>query len=232
MLLSCSENVEVRDFESENLKIKRVSENSFVHVSYLETEKFGKVACNGLIVSDNGEAIVIDAPVNNKDSEELISWIENDLKSKVVGIVATHFHEDCLGGLDEFHKRNIPSFANEKTIVLASREGVSVPQNGIKDSNRLSFGKETLISEFIGEGHTGDNIISYFPKDKVLFGGCLIKEIGASKGYLVDANVDEWSNSIRKIKTKYNDVEVVVPGHGKHGGVELLNYTEKLFKIN
>jgi len=34
-------------YESENLKIKQLSDNTFIHISYLKTEDFGNVACNG-----------------------------------------------------------------------------------------------------------------------------------------------------------------------------------------
>ena len=65
-------------------------------------------------------------------------------------------------------------------------------------------------------------IIGYFPEDKAIFGGCLIKEIDASKGYLGDANVNAWSETIEKIRQKYPEVEIVIPGHGSTGGKELL----------
>ena len=43
-----------------------------------ETESFGKVACNGMIVVDDDEAIVFDTPVNNEVSEELLKWLKSN----------------------------------------------------------------------------------------------------------------------------------------------------------
>jgi metallo-beta-lactamase class B len=63
----------------------------------------------------------------------------------------------------------------------------------------------------------------------VIFGGCLIKEVGAGKGNLADANTIDWSNTVRKIRDEYPDVKRIVPGHGQPGGIELLDYTIKLF---
>ena len=63
-----------------------------------------------------------------------------------------------------------------------------------------------------------------------MFGGCLVKEVGAGKGNLEDANVATWPKTIRMLKAKYPDVKIVVPGHGKAGGAELLDYTVKLFE--
>ncbi|GHT07754.1 hypothetical protein FACS1894139_16530 [Planctomycetales bacterium] len=93
----------------------------------------------------------------------------------------------------------------------------------------LPVGSKKIYAEFIGEGHTQDNIIGYFPTDSVMFGGCLIKEIGAGKGNLEDANAQAWSATVKKLKQKYPPTKIVVPGHGKYGGMELLDYTMTLF---
>lgn len=64
------------------------------------------------------------------------------------------------------------------------------------------------------------------------FGGCLIKELQATKGYLGDANVGECSGTVEKVKQHYPHVKIVIPGHGEIGGMDLLDYTIKLFKSN
>ncbi len=49
-------------------------------------------------------------------------------------------------------------------------------------------------------------------------------------GYLGDANTDQWAATVQQIKLKYPNAEIVIPGHGKPGGTELLEYTIKLFE--
>ena len=73
------------------------------------------------------------------------------------------------------------------------------------------------------------NVVGYFPEDKVVFGGCLIKTVGAGKGNLEDANVAAWPATVSKVKATYSKAEIVIPGHGKTGGTELFDYTIKLF---
>ena len=63
-----------------------------------------------------------------------------------------------------------------------------------------------------------------------MFGGCLIKELDANKGYLGDANVSEWSATVEKVKKEYPDVKIIVPGHGDYGDKKLLDYTINLFR--
>lgn len=217
-------------YESETLRIERLTDHTFVHISFLDTNEFGKVACNGMIVIDQGEALVFDTPTTNETSTELIHWIQNRNGARVNAVVVTHFHTDCLGGLEGFHLNNIPSYALGRTRDYAAQNGVTVPQNGFDSHLELKVGTEKVFAEFFGEGHTKDNIIGYMPSDKVMFGGCLIKSDGAGKGNLNDANVKEWSNSVGRLKEKYPKIQKVVPGHGSAGGMGLLDHTMELFK--
>jgi metallo-beta-lactamase class B len=219
-------------YHSEELIVIQISNNAFLHTSFLQTNDFGNVPCNGMFVRNGNEVVVFDTPINNKSAEDLINFIKEKLHCKINAIVPTHFHDDCLGGLASFHKLKIPSFGNYSTIKLARLNNVVVPQNGFKDSIKLSLGNTFVVVKYFGKGHTNDNVIGYFPKENILFGGCLIKELHATKGYLGDANLTEWSNTVEKVKQQYPHVKIVVPGHGEIGGIDLLDYTIKLFRTN
>jgi len=160
---------------------------------------------------------------------ELINWVENELHCKIKAIIPTHFHSDCLGGLEEFHKHGISSYANNETIKLTKSKNLVSPQNGFDNLLELNVGDKKITAEYFGEGHTRDNIIGYFPDEKVMFGGCLIKELGAGKGNLEDANTTAWPATVTKLKEKHPNTSLVIPGHGKSGGTDLLDYTIKLF---
>lgn len=230
VFLCCKTQKSISIYESPTLKVEKLTGHTFRHISYLSTEDFGKVSCNGMIVIDGNEALVFDTPTNDRDSKELIDWVEKTLNCKVIGVVVTHFHGDCLGGLNEFHQRNIPSYASFKTIELAKSDSVQIPQYGFEHYLEIQVGDKKVVNEFLGEGHTSDNIVSYFPDEKVLFGGCLIKASGASKGYLGDANTSEWSNTVQAVKSRYGKARVIIPGHGDPGNSDLLDYTIQLFK--
>jgi len=218
-------------YQTDNLIITQISPNSFEHTSFLQTQDFGNVPCNGLIVKSKNETIIFDTPSDNKTSEELIKWIKDTLYCSITAIIPTHFHNDCLGGLKAFHDQHIPSYAYFKTIELAKKNKYEVPKNGFNDSLILKVGNEKIFVRFFGEGHTKDNVVGYFPSENIMFGGCLIKERDAGKGYLGDANVSAWSNTVEKVKQAYPAVKIIIPGHGEYGGQELLDYTIQLFKI-
>lgn len=216
-------------YKSYDLIITQIAENSFEHTSFKQTNDFGNVPCNGLIVRDSNEAIVFDTPTNNKNSDELINWIEKTIHCQINAIIPTHFHDDCLGGLKTFHEHDIPSYAYFKTIELANENNYVVPKNSFTDSLTLKVGSEIIIVKFFGEGHTKDNVVGYFPCENIMFGGCLIKEKNASKGYLADANIIDWATTVEKVKKEYPNAKIIIPGHGKYGNQKLLDYTIKLF---
>lgn len=218
------------EYSSEAIKVKRISENTLVHVSYLSTDDFGKVACNGLIYVNKGEAIIFDTPPDSAGSVELINYVTNQLNAKIVAVVPTHFHHDCLGGLDYFHAAGIKSLAHDKTKDLALSSNVPVPQEVFTAEQTVKVGSEKILIYFAGEGHTKDNVIAYVSSDEVLFGGCLIKSMNAGRGNLEDANIADWSATMEHIKLKFPSAKVIVPGHGKLGDQELLNFTADMFR--
>jgi len=114
---------------------------------------------------------------------------------------------------------------------LAKQDSVVYPQHGFDHIHGLSLGQASIINQYFGEGHTRDNIVSFLPKEGVLFGGCMIKSLKAGKGNLKDANVEEWANTVSKVKAAFPEVKHIVPGHGAVGGIDLLDYTIDMFKL-
>ncbi len=120
-------------YRSKDLIVTQIAANAFEHTSFLQTNDFGNVPCNGLVVRNSNETIVFDTPTNDKSAEELIKWIKEKLHCKINAIIPTHFHDDCLGGLKAFHDHDIPSYAYFKTIELAKANNFVVPKNGFRD---------------------------------------------------------------------------------------------------
>jgi metallo-beta-lactamase class B len=77
--------------------------------------------------------------------------------------------------------------------------------------------------------HSPDNIVTWIPGEKILFGGCMVKAMDAGRGNHSDANLQQWSATISKVKKEFPQAKIVISGHGDHGGTELLDYTIKMF---
>ena len=184
-----------------------------------------------MIYVSDGEAILFDTPAEIEGANELIKFVKDSLQAKISFVVPTHFHNDCLGSLETFHQEGIQSISSKMTKKLAKANDSYVPQLTFKGEKKLTIGSKDIVLRHYGEGHTKDNVVAYIPSENALFGGCLVKRVNAGKGYLGDANTNEWSNTIRSIKSDLSDLNIVVPGHGPWGGEELLDYTIELFDI-
>ncbi len=218
-------------YKTDNLIIRRLSDHVYQHISFLNTNDFGRVSCNGMLVVNQNEAVVFDSPADNTSTGELIKYADK-LGARIKAVIPTHFHEDCVGGLEIFGKYNIPGYASNQTIALLKNKNSRFAKvlTGFDDSLAMDVGNKKVYTVYFGEGHTKDNVIGFFPEGKAVFGGCLIKETGAGKGNLEDANIKAWPGTVNKLKKKYMGVQIVIPGHGKAGGTELYDYTIKLFE--
>jgi len=59
-----------------------------------------------------------------------------------------------------------------------------------------------------------DNIVIWFEKDRILYGGCLVKSTEAiDLGYTKEANLAEWPKTIKKIQNKFGTPAYIIPGH-------------------
>ena len=105
---------------------------------------------------------------------------------------------------------------------------VTLPMYTFERRMTMQLGCEQVILIYPGHAHSPDNIVAYLPSEKVLFGGCMIKSARSGKGYLGVADVEEWPNTLDRVRENFGDAVWVIPGHGKSGGMELLDATVRI----
>lgn len=214
---------------SEDIEIIKINDNAYVHVSYAEVSGWGRVASNGLIYLNNGEAALFDTPMTDSLTKDLMDWISSKLKAKVTLFVPNHWHRDCIGGLAYLNSLGIESYANEITVEIAKSNNLPMPAHGFRDSLALSLGDKKIFCEFLGAAHAIDNIVIWLPSEKILFAGCMAKEVGSKNlGNTADADLTAYPETIKKVLNKYRNAEIVIPGHGEFGGIEILKHTLEL----
>jgi metallo-beta-lactamase class B len=216
---------------SEDIVIKKISDHSYVHVSYSDIPGYGRVASNGYIFTDGGKAVICDTPVTNELTKALVDWVTGSLHAQIIGVVPNHWHGDCMGGLGYIHSRGISTCASNRTIEIARQKGLPAPQYGFDKHLTLKVGNKQVVLRYHGPAHSSDNIVVWVPSEKVLFAGCMVKEANAKNiGNTSDADVTEWPKTIDSLIRSYPDALIVIPGHGDFGGRELLYHTKEVLQ--
>lgn len=207
---------------SENLTLTQLNKNTYVQ-TYNNS--------NGLVYLVNNEAVIISTPPSDSATSDLVNYIEQTLKAKVIACIVDHWHYDAMEGIDVLHKRGIISYSYSLTKKIAKNKGLPAPQNTFEDSLVLAFGDKKVVARYFGPSHSADDITVWLPDEQILFGSCGVKSKGGWVGNIADAYLGEWSSTIQKVKATYHNAETVVPGHGKHGDTSLLSYTIKMFEF-
>lgn len=223
-----AESPEMEPQKTNHLEWIKIKETVWMHRSYGESG--GQIyPANGLVVLTNKGAVVIDTPWTESQTEELFLDIQSRFQKEILYLIVTHAHNDRMSGVPSFQNRKIPVYSTGLTAKLAKERGFGNPNPILDIQTRLAAGNQWIEVFYPGHGHSVDNIVVWLPETHILFGGCLVKALDAKDlGYIKEANLGEWENSVKKVLARYPDAEVVVPGHGDWGKLDLLRHTIRL----
>ena len=205
----------------------------WIHTSYYTYPNGSRFSSNGLVVRDGDGLTLIDTAWGERLTVELLGLIERDLRYPVRRAIVTHAHGDRTAGADVLRDRGIPVLAHPRTIELALETGLPPPSDSLSGVS-TSGGSVTVGAVEVfdpGPGHSPENLMVWVPTAKVLFGGCAVRPGDATTlGNTAHANRAEWPVAIERAMKRYAHAEVVVPGHGAVGGLELLRHTLSLLR--
>ncbi len=214
--------------DSNYVELSKINDNIWVHTTY-SNYNGSRTPSNGVIAVSSKGLVLIDTPWNNAQTKELIKLTKSVFKKDIVLAIITHAHEDRIGGIDTLIENKVDVRSSSLTVKEAEKNGFKKPEPKLDSDPKIAFGNISMDVLYPGEGHTVDNITVWFPQYKVLFGGCLIKSLESDNiGNIADANIKQWPFSVKKVLEKYPDAEIVIPGHGKWGNLELVNHTLEL----
>lgn len=212
------------------VELTKLNDNIWVHTTYADYNG-NRTSSNGLVIDTSDGLVLIDTPWNNEQTKELIKLTKSKLNGDFSLAIITHAHEDRIGGISTLLENNIDTRSTNMTAQLAEKNGFERPVPSLDLEPSIKVGDVDVEVFYPGEGHSADNIVVWIPQYKVIFGGCLIKTMDSKGlGSTTDANIEQWSASVSKILDKYPDAELVIPGHGKWGGIELIKHTLELLK--
>ncbi len=84
------------------------------------------------------------------------------------------------------------------------------PTVTLSERMTLHHGGREIEILFLGRGHTGGDVVVFLPKERIVFTGDLLLQ---GPSYMGDAYLDEWSQTLDRVKAL--EFDLIVPGHGE-----------------
>jgi metallo-beta-lactamase class B len=212
-----------------DIELIKIQDHFHIHTTYHEFDNYGRAPSNGLVFHKNGRGLLIDTPNTPAQTATLVHFLRDSMHIIIEKVIVGHWHSDCMGGLQFLHEMGIASVSGAKTRHICRAKGLPVPKTAFSDSLTWTLEGEPVICRYFGAGHSEDNIVVYFPHSGILFGGCLIRSLAARHlGNTAEADIGQWDKTVLKLKKRWPEIKIVIPGHGAYGGPELIDRTIQL----
>jgi metallo-beta-lactamase class B len=191
----------------------------WVHTTVHKLDDGPLYPANGLLLETAKGSILFDPGWEPAQTEVLLDWAKNTLHKPVTRAIITHAHEDRILGVATLTKAGIPAYSLDLTAEIAAKRHLPATRVIPDLRTRPWIDPEGFEVYYPGPGHAQDNVVVYLPKQKVLYGGCFLKSsTSTSLGNLDDADVKAWPESLARLKARYSEARIVVPGHGTIAG--------------
>ncbi len=216
--------------EEAKLKITPLTSDFYIYTTY-NTYQESKLPANGMYLVTNNGVVLFDTPWDTTQFQPLLDSIKTKHNKNVVMCFATHWHSDRTEGLEYYMQKGIKTYTTALTDELSKKNNKKRAEFVLAKDTVFNIGQYSFETYYPGEGHTADNIIIWFKNEKILYGGCLIKGADAKNlGYLGDANVTEYVNSLKNVQIKCNDPKFIIISHSDWTNINSLKNSIRLAK--
>lgn len=212
------------------LIIEPLSGNFYVYTTF-NTYQDSKVRANGVYLVTKKGVVLFDTPWDTTQFQPLLDSIQSRHNKKVIMAFATHWHSDKTAGLEYYKQLGIKTYTTQLTDVLSKKNNAKRAQYLMAKDTTFLVDQYQFETYYPGEGHTQDNIVIWFPKEKILLGGCLIK--GAKDenlGFLGDGNTKAYASTLLKVQNKYPNPKYIITTHSDWRDINSLKNSIKLAK--
>lgn len=188
--------------------------------------------------------VVIDATLTVSSAKEIRSLID-DIGKPLYAVLITHGHPDHYNGLAEItrglstpiystqgvldvikqydaakEKQWRPMFGNEWPVTRV------FPNHIMSDGETLMFENTSFTVYNLGKGESHNDsywVMKNETKKSVFIGDEVLYKVHA---YMSDGHANEWLDHLKKLKISLRDADVIYPGHGLPGGIEMLDWQQ------
>ena len=211
-----------------NLKIAHLTGDFYIFTTF-NLYKGNPIPANGMYLVTNNGVVMFDTPWDKTQFQPLIDSIKVKHNKNVILCIATHFHEDRTGGLEYYRQQGIKTYTTKQTDELSKGSSKKRAEFLIYKDTVFTAGQYSFQTYFPGQGHTADNIVIWFEKEKILYGGCLIKSVEDDNlGNLADANVKAYATTVKNVLKKCKKPKYIIPGHSDWSSTKSLKHTLKM----
>lgn len=216
--------------EEAKLTISHLTGDFYIYTTYNTYEK-SKVPANGMyLVTDNG-VVMFDTPWDTTQFQPLLDSIRLRHNKVVVLCMATHWHSDKTAGLEYYRQQGIKTYTTALTDDLSKKNNKKRAEFLMAKDTLFNVGQYSFETYYPGQGHTEDNIVIWFKKEKILYGGCLIKGVDDENlGYLGDANVTEYASTLKKVQRKCRKPKFIIIAHSDWKNINSLKHSIMMAK--
>lgn len=216
--------------EATKLKIAHLTGSFYIYTTY-NTYSGNAVPANGMYLVTNNGVVMFDTPWDTTQFQPLLDSIKLKHNKNVIICIATHWHEDRTGGLEYYQQKGIKTYTTKLTDELSKKNGQKRAEYLIENDTIFNIEQYMFETYYPGQGHTIDNIVVWFKKEKILYGGCLIKGAEAlDLGYLDDGNILEYETTLKKLKKKYPNPQFIIVSHHNWNNLKSLQHSIKMAK--
>ncbi|CAD0009746.1 subclass B1 metallo-beta-lactamase [Flavobacterium chungangense] len=210
------------------LQISHLTGDFYVYKTFHDY-KGSLISANAMYLVTKKGVILFDAPWDQTQFQPLLDIIKAKHNKEVIMCFATHSHDDRAGALGFYRKKGIKTYTIKLTDQILKKESKERAEFIIPNDTVFTVGDHTFQVYYPGKGHAPDNIVVWFDKEKLLYGGCFVKSAAAKDlGYLGDADVKEWEKSIKRVQTKFKNPIYIITGHEDWADIESLRHTLKM----
>lgn len=216
------------------LKLSRLSDSSYVFTTwqlYVSKTDSTLFPANGFIKITSAGVLMIDTPWDTTQFQPLLDSIEKRFHSPVKWVISTHSHADRTAGLEYYKSKGIATYTSFSTRKICQERGEPQPEFVFYHDTVFQLGATKVQTFFPGAGHTPDNIVIWFPEEKILYGGCFVKSVEATDiGNRADANFGTWEMSVKLVERTFKHPKWIIPGHQSWENKKSLKHTRKLIR--
>ena len=198
---------------------------------------------NSAVYVGRDHVTVVGATWSAETAKLLADEIGKITRKPITEVINTNYHPDRAGGNAYFKSIGAKIISTEMTrdlmrsgwdrVVASTRKAIPgypaspavLPDTVYPGDFALQGGRVRAI--YLGQSHTPDGIFVYFPEEKVLYGGCILKE---QLGNLDYANLAEYPVTLRKLQQLNLGFTTIIAGHYSplHGPELIDQYTHLL----